>query len=155
MPFPEGWPPRYPSGRRSLRYYVTDTATADFHDKAYLFIAGAGANPYLPTPVVVPGQQTVFGDVFAASPPNTHPTSPMGGGRNPVDTVPGGAPQPVALIWAQAILVRAEGAALEFSFDGVNVHGRLASGQERIYRDRYEAGIAVRGVGATFYIEAW
>lgn len=45
-------------------------------------------------------------------------------------------------------------ALLEFSFDGTVVHGSVPAGTTRLYRDRYEAGIAVRGV-TTFVIEAW
>jgi len=37
MPFPLGWPPRPATSVRSLRFYVTGTATANFRDNAFLF----------------------------------------------------------------------------------------------------------------------
>jgi len=37
MPFPAGWPPRPASSRRSLRFYATGTASANFEDNAFLF----------------------------------------------------------------------------------------------------------------------
>jgi len=57
--------------------------------------------------------------------------------------------------WSGSIRVRALGAAVEISFDGTNVHGYIPSGEEGTYWDRYEGGIAVRGAGATFHVEAW
>ncbi len=57
--------------------------------------------------------------------------------------------------WAGDIAVRAVGANVEISFDGVNVHGLVLSGTQTIYQHRFEGGISVRGVGATFYVEAW
>jgi len=47
---------------------------------------------------------------------------------------------------------------LEFSFDGTNIHGRVADGQSEIFLARREAGISIRGVGAStpdFHVEAW
>ena len=56
MAFPsEGWPPRPPSGTRSIRFYATGTGTANFSDNAFLFIDGTNANPFVPLPVVPPG----------------------------------------------------------------------------------------------------
>lgn len=43
---------------------------------------------------------------------------------------------------------------LDFSFDGINIHGHLAAGEQETYYDRYEGGICVRGQG-TFFLEAW
>ena len=58
-------------------------------------------------------------------------------------------------VWSMGIRVAATVAPLEISFDGVNVHGRIAAGTEKVYWDRYEAGIAVRGALSVFVIEAW
>jgi len=48
---------------------------------------------------------------------------------------------------------------IEFSFDGVNVHGVVFAGEKLVYRERHEAGIAIRtlGVGGacSVRIEAW
>ncbi len=60
-----------------------------------------------------------------------------------------------AQAWSQGIRIRATGAALEFSFDGTNVHGAVASGATVEYYERHEGCIYVRGVGATFFVEAW
>jgi hypothetical protein len=57
--------------------------------------------------------------------------------------------------WSQAIRVVATTADIEISFDGTNVHGKIVAGTEVIYWDRHESGIAIRGVGATFLLEAW
>jgi len=62
---------------------------------------------------------------------------------------------PAAAVHSQAIAITNAGAALlEFSFDGVNVHGAVPAGARHVFGDRHEAGIAVRGVAA-FVIEAW
>lgn len=62
-------------------------------------------------------------------------------------------------IWAHSILIRNLGAgSLEFSFDGTNVHGKVLTLTERLFRFRYEAGISIRGVGGAtpgFEVEAW
>jgi len=157
MAFPtEGWPPRVPSGRRSIRFYQASTATGNFSDNAYLFVDGLGANPFNPLPVVLPGSSApvAIGDTAT-------PGSPMGSGRAAVDAnrslpdVSGAQGQPKAAIWSQAIrVVNTSAADLEFSFDGTNVHGKVGAGKEVIYRERYEAGICVRGNG-TFWVEAW
>jgi hypothetical protein len=138
MPFPPAWPPRVASGRHSIRFYATDAATAVFADAAYMFADGAGANPFTPLPVVNPAVPTVV------------PPTPYGGG-----TASGNSPLPQ--IWAQTIRVCNDSAGdLELSFDGVNVHGKLAGNTEVTYRNRFEAGIAVRAAGGnTFRIEAW
>lgn len=67
-----------------------------------------------------------------------------------------------ASIWAGTIKITNKGAnILYFSFDGENDHGEVqpASGgvpTEAIYRNRHEAGIAVKGTAADdFVIEAW
>lgn len=57
--------------------------------------------------------------------------------------------------WSQGIRIRATVADLEISFDGTNVHGRVASGATAEYYDRHEGGIYVRGTGSVFFLEAW
>lgn len=101
-------------------------------------IRDTNGNPYIPLPVVNPG----------ASTPVVLDSNPMGGGENDL-----GAAAP--MIFSNTVLVTAAAAAVEISFDGINVHGAVPSGETRIYSGRNEAGIAVRGVGATFTVEAW
>ena len=101
-------------------------------------IRTAYGNPYIPLPVVEPGSSTIA----------VLDSNPMGGGQNDL-----GAEAP--MIFSEVILVTATAAAVEISFDGINVHGSVPSGETRQYSGRREAGIAVRGVGATFAIEAW
>lgn len=147
MAFPTGWPPRLSSGVRSIRFFVTAAATANFDDRAYLFADDVGANPYLPTPVVSPGSS-----VSAAVGTTAAGGSPMGGGENDSQSTK-------KMIWAGTIRIKNDGAGdLEYSFDGTNVHGIVKEDEELIYRNRYEAGISVRGVAAatpSFRIEAW
>jgi len=143
MAFPANWPPRLAPSYRSLRFFAEGTATANFSDHAYLFAEGVGANPYTPLPVIAPGSSTPV-----VVPGNG---GPFGGGRNDL-----GAPAP--MIYSFQIQLRlVSGARLEFSFDGTNVAGVLLSTDLSmpIMYQRTEAGIAVRGVGAAFTIEAW
>jgi hypothetical protein len=62
-------------------------------------------------------------------------------------------------IWSGTILVRNDkNGSLEISFDGTNIHDVLKEGEQQVYRNRYEGGIALRGVaGATpaFRVTAW
>lgn len=99
------FPAPYPTNRRSIRFYATGTATANFDDRKYAFS--------------IPG------------------TSPAEQG------------------WSNGIIVRATVADLEISFDGTNVHGKVPSGSSYFYWNRYEGGIAVRGLASEFTIEAW
>jgi hypothetical protein len=138
MPLPSTWPPRAPSGQRSIRFYKTGALTADFADNGWIFgDAANGANTFVPLPKIAPGSNTVV---------NLGP-SPQGGGQNNSD-------DPAVMIWANNIRLTVTGGDLEYSFDGTNVHGRVLSGTSVLYRNRIEAGIAVRGAG-TFYVEAW
>jgi hypothetical protein len=171
MAFPIGWPPRAASGRRSIRFYRTGTATVNYDGNAFLFYDDIGANVVAPLPYVAPGSVTpvhVGGVAFdtAASPPVYGSGSPSGTGQNAKDAAPrehANAPYtseaaPKPQIWANTIVVRNKGAgALFISFDGTNDHGRLLAGEVREFRQRYEAGIAIKGDGATpdFEIEAW
>jgi hypothetical protein len=157
MPFPAGWPPRPSSGRASLRFFREGTCTAAFDANAYLFVDGTDASPFTPLPVVAPGSSE---DVHIGGPP-------AGGGfPTPEDVapdthkgLPNGQAVPKNMIWAQMISIYNGGAGvLEFSFDGTNIHGRVLANERRLFRMRYEAGIAVRGDGGAtpiFEIEAW
>lgn len=63
---------------------------------------------------------------------------------------------PKEMLWASNIrIINAGGGDLELSFNGIDVQGLVPSGEIFHYYGRYEAGIAVRGVGVTFVIEAW
>lgn len=163
MTFPVGWPPRIASANCSLRFYVRAVATANFADRAYLFSQGVGANVHVPLPYVRPGSTdpVAIGDVVVGSPP-------PGGGQSLYDVAP---PQhqnppatqqavPTPMLWSGGgIRVTNLGSGdLEFSFDGVNVHGRLLEDVDMLYTGRIEAGIAVRGVlgtTPTFQVEAY
>lgn len=161
MAFPASWPPRAASGIRSIRFYATGSATANFSDNAFMFAEMAGANTFVPTPYVPPGGvnvQASIGDLTA-------PGSPMGGGRSAYDSNPDPhmlsapiPPPPLTQIWGKAIRVingnAVGGAAMYLSFDGATVQGVVLAGTDVIYWDRYESGIAIKGSG-TFYIEAW
>lgn len=57
--------------------------------------------------------------------------------------------------WSKGIRVTAVTANVTISFDGTNDHGIVLSGTSAEYFDRYEGGIAVKGAGATFYVEVW
>lgn len=150
MPFPTGWPPRFPSTVKSLRFYVTGTATANFSDRAYLFGNVATANPYTPLPVVAPGEDV--SDPAYGGPHNVA-APPIGTGYRPGDLAP--------MAWAGTIQIMNYGASkIFFSFDGTTVQGEVppatASGPGTVVmRERREAGIAVNGAGNDFTIMAW
>lgn len=138
MPLPASWPPRAPSGRRSIRFYKTGTLTANFADNAWIFADAANlANPYTPLPKIAPGSNTVV----------NLGASPQGTGQNDAD-------DPAPMIWANSLRITVTGGNLEFSFNGTDVHGLVLSGATGLYRERVESGISVRGTG-TFYVEAW
>ena len=143
MPFPAGWPPRVPSGVRNIRFFATGTSTAGFDDNGLLFIDGTGANPFTPLPVVKAG---------GGGGPHVIPPLPAGTG----ETRPG---EVKANIWSEQIRITHTGGAgsLEFSFDGVNVHGVVEAASPVLLMSRRESGLAIRGNGGTptFRIEAW
>jgi hypothetical protein len=161
-----GWPPRPASSSRSIRFFKTGTTTANWSDNAFLFIDTVGANTYIPTPVLAPGSLAVVavgvrnsvGVAGAAG-------SPMGAGQSSLDVLPGETGQMKALIWSNSIRVCNDGAGVvEFSFaapdDGSTlVHGSLKAGEQVIYRQRIEAGIALRfpsgSSGGVYRVEAW
>lgn len=144
MPFPTGWPPRIPSGQKNIRFFKTDTATAAYADRAYLFADQPGANPYIPLPVVRPGEDV--------SKPGY--TGPHDIGSNPAGTGQHG-DDPHPMIWSEEIMVINNGGTpIFFSFDGVNDHGEVPAG-ESVLMSRREAGIAIRGAGNDFTVYAW
>lgn len=146
MAFPTGWPPRVASGVRSIRAYVTATATANYNDRAYLWHQLTGANPYTALPNVRPG-----GDVSAPdyNGPHVVPASPAGTGESSPD-------DPEPMIWSSSIrIINKGGTVIYFSFDGTNDHGEVAANSELLMRNVYEAGIAIRGSGNVFVVFAW
>ena len=128
MAFPATWPPQPATGRRSLRFYIGGTATANYSDRAYIFADQVGANTNTPTPVVQPGTHDTV----------SFPPGPYG-----------------SEAWASVIHVYNDGAAdLYISFDGTHDHGVVKPNTDTFYWGRYEQGIAVKGSSA-FRIEAW
>lgn len=152
MTFPPQWATgaglQLPSGRRSMRFYIEGTATANYADNAYIFSLH-GMTPGV-SGLMVPTQPTVRagGEVASGNPATPAITSPMGG------TTP-----QAAVVAAYAFRIYNDGTdPLEFSFDGVHLHGVVMGGKEALYRQRYEPGICVRGRDSTtptFRIEAW
>jgi hypothetical protein len=102
------FPAQLPSGVKSIRFYATGVATANFVDSQFAFQRVDPADPAVPEQA-----------------------------------------------WSSKIKVIAIGANVQISFDGTNVHGFVLAGTSGEYDHRHEGGIAVRGVGATFHIEAW
>ena len=150
MPFPPGWVASVgkglplPSGRRSLRFFGRGTATANFNDSAYNFAAQAGALSFPVSPVVAVGQPV----------PVQGLATPTGGQA----AAPSAQAAPVTTQSSHTLRIAnddAGSAELEFSFDGVTVHGVVRAGEAVTYVDRFETGIAVRGDGVAFRVEAW
>lgn len=158
MAFPTGWPPRPSSGVRSIRFYKTGTATANWSDNAYLFNDLAGANTFLKTPVVPAGSSGP--GVTAQVGTNAVSGSPSGAGPV-VDLPPGETNVEVPMIWSNTIRICNDGGGtLEYSFAAPDdastlVHGKLLANESVVYRNRFEAGIALRGASAVFRVEAW
>jgi hypothetical protein len=158
MPLPTGWPPRVATSIRSIRVYLTGTATAAFADNAFLFSQATSANTFIPTPYVPPGQESAV----PGWTPTVVPAPPFGGGAGTPGEFntdprlnPPIPPPPTPMIWSKSIkITNSGGAILFFSFDGVNIHGQVAANSVFWYWDRYEAGIALQGSTA-FVIEAW
>jgi len=151
MPFPTGWPPRPASGRRSVRVFITGTTASNYHENAYLFSQLTGAVTIDPTIFVETGErgQTALSSFEKGA-------TPLGGGRNPHDAVQtfqnispplGDQAPPIPMAWIQTLKIRNQGGAgedLDFTFDGVNQQGFVGGGEISFYRNRFEAGIAVR-----------
>lgn len=102
------FPAQFPQNVKSIRFYETGAATANFSDNKWAFQRVDPADPSVPE---------------------------QG--------------------WSYTIQITAVTANVEFSFDGTNVHGIVLAGETKQYQKRHEGGIAVRGAGATFYVEAW
>ena len=159
MAFPAGWPPRVATGIRSIRVYVTGTATATYADNAYLFSQVTSANTFGATPHVPSGQESAAPGWAATA----LPAPPMGGGAdtpwsaNPDPKLNPPVPtQPTPMIWAKAIKITNLDMTntLLFSFDGTHDQGQVLANSTFWYFDRYEAGIAFKGNG-NFVLEAW
>lgn len=160
MAFPTGWPPRPASGVRSIRFFVSGTGTANWSDNAYLFVDDVGANTFQPTPYVPPGSSGP--GVTAAVGDRSTPGSPMGTGENPNDVLPGETVGNVKKqIWSNTIrIINDGGGDLQFSFAAPDdtstlIQGVVKANEELVYRQRHEAGIALRGAGVNFRVEAW
>ncbi len=121
-------PPPPPNGLYSLRFYKTGSATASFADNQWYFTLPYHLNQ---------GRDAV-GTPFAAG-------SVFSGSNGDIATQ----------AWSKAMRITATGADLQYSFDGTTVHGTVIASTTGEYVDRHEGGIYVRGVGATFEIEAW
>ena len=169
MPFPTdgSWPPPRCPGVRSLRIYVADTVVSGsvFADNTNHWLFHALDPGYTDT-----GDIEAAGGKFGSY---LKPGPPFGGNRAPS---PGTTlrttnatitdrtqdPPPPPFIHSQYIRITnlntTTGEDLEFSFDGVNVHGYVPAGESRVYDDRREAGIAIRPVAAAdtdFILEVW
>lgn len=161
MPFPPGWDAAagrglpLPSGVRSMRFFASGNTTANFADAAWNFAVspagGADRSMMIPTaPRVDPGDEVASG-----APVTPVVSSPIGGQT----TAPALQYTPVTTQAAYAIRIHNDGAAsIEFSFDGITVHGVVRTGEKLEYRRRFETGIALRGAGGVavaFRVEAW
>lgn len=149
MPFPVIWPPPPVSGARSVRFFQSGVATANFVDNAWLF--GSAASAHSPLPYVAPGSTATvnFGPV-------------PGGGSNPNDAQPGASPPVGPPPSTPTVACRFHrvyndgGGTLEVSYDGVTVHDLvLVSDAPHEYEDRMESGISVRGAGVSFRVVGW
>lgn len=137
MALPTNWPPQPATNNRSIRAFVQGTTTADFEDNAYIFIDLPGANTYTERSDLHYGTEKTVYDIG---------TTP--GYKN------------ITQICANTIQVTNDDTnAIEVSFDGTNVQGVVLQGETICWRDRREAGIALRfpgGGGASdFRLEAW
>lgn len=158
MPLPPGWVTNQglplPSGRRSLRFFVAGNTTANFADNAWNFAVAPVAGNALtipPSVKVSPGAEVASGAA-----PSAVASTPMGGQRN---VAPAAQAAPVTTQGTYGIRVSNDGAtAIEFSFDGANVHGVVLPNSEETFLNRIEAGISVREPGGgtvAFRVFAW
>jgi hypothetical protein len=110
-----------------------------------------------PTPRVAPGGASTIARVGTLQAGG----SPMGSGKGPLNPVtdPYGPPEP--MVWSSTLCIANDDTTatntIEYSFDGVNVHGEVLGGEERKLWWANEAGIAVRLTAGTptFRITAW
>ena len=135
MAYPQSWPPQQSSGKRSIRFFTSGTSSSDWTDNGFMFGEQPGASNMAPVPTFNYGTHDTV----------TIPPNPQGPTSATMDQV-----------WCGNIRICNDSTTvpLEFTFDGTNIHGRLLKGEQIIYRDRWESGVAVRGGGA-FRIEAW
>jgi hypothetical protein len=77
---------------------------------------------------------------------------------HPVDIFNGMSVADARQAWSNGIRLRVSagvGNYVEFSFNGVDIHGRIETGEDpEVYLNRYEGGISVRGQG-TFWLDVW
>lgn len=144
MAFPASWPPRPASATRTLRFYVAGTSTANFSDNAFIFREGTGADTYAKTPKIKAGSndQADYGSAAVSG-------SPAGASSFDPNVVKAQIPATMIQVYNLG------GTDLEISFDGTNIHGIVPGGKDVLWAYRCEAGIAVRGAGLGFRIEAW
>ena len=157
MALPAGFPSRGPSGIRSIRFYKTGTLTAAFDGNAYFFASEpASANTFAPLPAFNATSTSVRVGDNSVTPPIAG--MPMGGGLGTPQGDGSIAKAPV-VIWSHGIQICNDGTStdvLEYSFDGVNVHGKLLAGEKPIFNHRHESCIALRGTpGVVFRVTAW
>jgi len=157
MALPTGFPPRGPSGIRSIRFFKTGTLTAAFDGNAYFFAnEPASANTFAQLPAFNATSTSVRVGDNSVAPPITG--MPMGGGLGTPQSNGTVAKAPT-VVWSHGIRICNDGSTtdfLEYSFDGVSVHGKLLAGEKIVYNFRHEGGIALRGtVGVAFRVEAW
>ncbi len=135
MAFPIGWPPKPASSNRSIRAFKSSATTTDWADNAFIFSDLPGANTYTAKPVVRAGLEMTQIDI----------------GTSPSSTS-------VAQICANTIQVTNDGSVdIEVTFDGTNIQGIVKQSETICWRDRREAGIAVRTASSSsaYRIEAW
>jgi hypothetical protein len=106
------------------------------------FFGGGGL--MLPTPYVPPGGASTIaraGDRYRGGPP-------LGGGRHDIDPNRDPYGPPVPAVWTSNIQIYNDDPvaanSIDYSFDGVNVHGTLFGGEKAEFWRKEEAGIAVR-----------
>lgn len=135
MAFPTNWPPRSQSNNRSIRAFKTGSTSTDYADNAYIFMDLPGANTYTTTTKIAPGDTTTVVNV---------------------GSTPGGSD--ITQICANTIIVTNDGSTeILVSFDGVNTHAVVKQNEVKVWRDRREAGIAVKTASSSsaFRIEAY
>lgn len=145
MSLPVGFPPRKSPGRRTFRFFQTGTLTANFADAAHFFTEGSGngdGSVFAEPPVVKAGDTSQ----------TTSPVEPTSRYQHVHVSDP-------QVFWSSYIRVFNDGiAAIEVSFDGANVHGKVKAGEVVEWRHRIEGGIALRSVDGTavpYRAEAW
>lgn len=160
MAFPAGWPPRPATGVRSIRFFATGNTSNNFSDAAFLFGDTSPKSQVDPVPVATPRDSAAFGsDQRPSSPAGFSNTSAKGTSTPQTKVVPY---RHASNIWIFNDGVKD----LTFTFDeatdigaGAGIHGVVKAGKDMLFRDRYEAGIALKSAvdnNATAYrVFAW